>query len=381
VKRALTLVLCLPFVAFAQDAEQWNTTKSGLKYQVISEGKKGGRRPEVGDQVQVHYTGWFTDGNRFDTSRTRGKPFQFKLGTGGVIAGWDEGVQLMTEGSKFKFHVPWPLAYGEQGRQPKIPPKTDLVFEVELIKVVRVPKFVKPNPEKQATTKSGLIYEVVQPGQGKAATPSDGVQLRFALWSDKGRLLGATETMNDHVIAGAVGSLRLGGVPQSFLPEAAALMRPGTVLRCEVPLTLWGGNVIGQQSTKTYWVLELVKFVELPPFVNKPADQLTKTESGLMYEVVKEGTGKQPTLQNQVVAHYSGWTLDGKMFDSSHAREKPATFPLGNVIKGWQEGLQLMKEGAVFRFTIPASLAYGDKPQGGAPAGTLIFLVELKEVK
>ena len=106
------------------------------------------------------------------------------------------------------------------------------------------------------------------------------------------------------------------------------------------------------------------------------------TESGLASMVIKEGSGTEhPTAASTVTVHYTGWKTDGTMFDSSVKRGQKASFPLGRVIKGWTEGLQLMKEGAIYRFRIPRALAYGDLPQPGQPAGTLIFLVELLKVE
>ncbi len=108
-----------------------------------------------------------------------------------------------------------------------------------------------------------------------------------------------------------------------------------------------------------------------------PADA-KKTASGLAYKVLKAGTGKvNPKGTDHVTVHYTGWTTDGKEFDSSVKRGKPAQFPLNGVIKGWTEGLQLMVEGEKTRFWIPANLAYGEKPAGGRPAGLLVFDVEL----
>jgi FKBP-type peptidyl-prolyl cis-trans isomerase len=102
------------------------------------------------------------------------------------------------------------------------------------------------------------------------------------------------------------------------------------------------------------------------------------TESGLQYEILEPGTGKRPGPQDQVTVHYQGTLIDGKEFDSSHKRGKPATFRLDGVIKGWSEGLQLMQEGGKARFVIPPTLAYGDR----GPLGhrTLIFDVELLSV-
>lgn len=113
-----------------------------------------------------------------------------------------------------------------------------------------------------------------------------------------------------------------------------------------------------------------------------PADA-EKTESGLASKVLKAGTGdKKPTAADTVTVHYSGWTTDGKMFDSSVERGEPTSFPLGGVIPGWTEGLQLMVVGEKRRFWIPEDLAYGPVVEGsGRPGGMLVFDVELLEIK
>ena len=106
------------------------------------------------------------------------------------------------------------------------------------------------------------------------------------------------------------------------------------------------------------------------------------TASGLQYEVLSEGTGKQPVAADTVRVHYTGKLLDGTVFDSSVERGEPAEFGLTQVIAGWTEGLQLMKTGSKFRFFIPADLAYGEHGAGGSipPQATLIFDVELLAV-
>ena len=106
------------------------TTASGIKYIIIKEGT--GNMPNATSNVKVHYTGSFTNGNVFDSSVQRGEPIDFPLNQ--VIPGWTEAVQLMKEGSKYKFYIPYNLAYGERGMGP-IPPKSDLIFEVELLKI------------------------------------------------------------------------------------------------------------------------------------------------------------------------------------------------------------------------------------------------------
>ena len=106
-------------------------TSSGLKYIVIE--KRDGKKAIEGSTVKVHYTGYFEDGKVFDSSTK--KPFKFKLGAGMVIPGWDEGIALMRVGDKFRLIIPYQLAYGEQGIPPDIPPKTRLIFDVELVDV------------------------------------------------------------------------------------------------------------------------------------------------------------------------------------------------------------------------------------------------------
>lgn len=106
------------------------------------------------------------------------------------------------------------------------------------------------------------------------------------------------------------------------------------------------------------------------------------TKSGLQYEVLQEGTGKSPKATDTVRCHYEGRLLDGTVFDSSYKRSQPADFGLNQVIPGWTEGVQLMKEGAKYRFTIPYLLAYGEQGAGASipPFSTLVFDVELIKV-
>ncbi|GAF53492.1 MULTISPECIES: FKBP-type peptidyl-prolyl cis-trans isomerase [Psychrobacter] len=115
---------------------------------------------------------------------------------------------------------------------------------------------------------------------------------------------------------------------------------------------------------------------------NAKKEGVKQTESGLQYKVIKAGTGKSPKATDVVEVNYEGKLLDGTVFDSSYERGEPIEFPLNQVIAGWTEGLQLMKEGGKYEFYIPSDIAYGEAGNAGIePNSTLIFTVELLKVK
>jgi FKBP-type peptidyl-prolyl cis-trans isomerase FklB len=133
-------------------------------------------------------------------------------------------------------------------------------------------------------------------------------------------------------------------------------------------------KVAGEKSAA-----EGTKFLE----ENKKKEGVKTTASGLQYKVIKEGTGSQPKATDTVTVNYRGTLIGGKEFDSSYKRGEPATFPLNGVIKGWTEGLQLMKKGAKYQLFVPPNLAYGERAVGPdlPPNSTLIFEVELLDAK
>jgi peptidylprolyl isomerase len=133
------------------------------------------------------------------------------------------------------------------------------------------------------------------------------------------------------------------------------------------------------QPTKAAATADKADPFAAPSDVAKAPKNAKRTASGLAYRSLRAGKGTgHPFLTSKVTVHYTGWTTDGKMFDSSRKRGRPATFGLNRVIKGWTEGLQLMVRGETMRFWIPSELAYGNPPKRpGAPAGMLVFDVEL----
>jgi len=132
-KNYLLLILFILISSSITYSADTVTTFSGLKYIIQKSGK--GKKAEIGKAAEVHYTGWLTDGKKFDSSRDRDETFEFILGAGQVIKGWDEGVALMRVGDKFRFIIPPELAYGDKGAGELISPDATLIFDVQLISV------------------------------------------------------------------------------------------------------------------------------------------------------------------------------------------------------------------------------------------------------
>src|SRR5205814_1755031 len=174
-------------------------------------------------------------------------------------------------------------------------------------------------------------------------------------------------------------SFRVDGVIAGF-SEALQLMVPGEKRCVWIPESLAYKGQPGKPAGMLVFDLELIGIPSKPPAdVKAPPADAKRTTSGLAYKVIEQGVGgRHPKSTNQVTVHYTGWTTDGKMFDSSVIKGEPITFPLDGVIAGWTEGVQLMVEGEKMRFWIPEKLAYkGER----APYGLLVFDVELIKIQ
>jgi FKBP-type peptidyl-prolyl cis-trans isomerase len=245
------------------------------------------------------------------------------------------------------------------------------------------PSDVAAAPKDAVVTKSGLATKVISAGTGKdKAKPTDKVKVHYTGWTKSGEMFDSSRPRGEPTTFG-VTEVIPGWV------EGLQLMVVGEKRRMWIPSKLAYGEtpaMPGAPAGDLVFDVELVEITsppEVPADLTKPPATAKKTASGLKYRELAKGTGKKhPTKEDRVIVHYSGWTQDGKMFDSSVSRGAPATFGVSQVIKGWTEGLQLMVEGQKVRFWIPADLAYGDTPKRpGSPSGLLVFDVELIQIK
>lgn len=343
------------------------TTASGIAYVVLSEGTSTDPGPSASDMVEVHYTGWQTDGTMFDSSRKKGEPATFPLN--GVIKGWTEGVQLMTIGDSYRFWIPSDLAYGNMpGR-----PSGMLVFDIELLDITRAPEVPGLTaPEGALATADGITYTLAGDASGDPAGLNDQVTFEFSVWDAKGELQATSafkgrpaERKVNELMPGWISAFQVlsqGQTGTFWIPEELTQDPRGRMAE--------GGLITELKLTG------VARAPETPKDVAKPPRAAKKTDSGLRYMVLNPGTGADhPGATSKVTVHYSGWTTDGKLFDSSVMRGEPSSFGLNQVIAGWTEGLQLMVPGETTRFWIPEELAYGGRP--GKPAGMLVFDVEL----
>jgi peptidylprolyl isomerase len=236
-------------------------------------------------------------------------------------------------------------------------------------KVIPAPPDVAAPPADATKTASGLATKVLTPGTGKDhPTKDDLVNVHYTGWKTDGSMFDSS------VARGKPSVFPVGRVIAGF-SEGIQLMVAGEKRRLWIPEAL---AYKGAREPKGMLVfdVELFDMPNRPPSdVKAPPSDAKRTASGLSYKVLKPGiNARRPTAGSTVTVHYTGWTTDGKMFDSSVTRGEPSTFPLGNVIKGWTEGLQLMAVGEKTRFWIPQELAYKGE---SSPYGMLVFDVEL----
>jgi peptidylprolyl isomerase len=251
---------------------------------------------------------------------------------------------------------------------------------------IPAPADVAAAPADAQKTASGLASKVLQKGTGTEKPNAwDKVKVHYTGWMTDGKMFDSS------VQRGQPAEFPLSGVIKGWT-EGLQLMVVGEKRRFWIPAGLAYGDTPrrpGGPSGLLVFDVELlgitagIKPPVVPADVAAPPKDAKKTKSGLAYKVLQKGKGKvHPKAEDTVTCHYSGWTTDGKMFDSSVQRGQPAEFPLTGVIKGWTEGVPLMVEGEKTRFWIPGNLAYGDTPtRPGTPSGMLVFDIELISIK
>jgi peptidylprolyl isomerase len=215
------------------------TTASGLKY-IHFLHNPNGKKAERGSKVIVHYTGFFKDGKIFDSSVERGQPISVKVGMGQVIQGWDEGLALLHKGEKAKFIIPYQLAYGEQGRPPVIPEKSDLIFDVELLDVQEA-VVIKPYDTtglQLKKTETGLQYFEVKHNDSTAkAEKGKTVKVHYTGYLADGKVFDSSVERGEPI------EFPLGqGYVIPGWDEGIALMRVGDKLRLVIPYALAYGE-------------------------------------------------------------------------------------------------------------------------------------------
>ncbi len=235
------------------------------------------------------------------------------------------------------------------------------------------------SPPPDATkSASGLISKMLSPGKSEEKpSATDIVTVDYTGWSSDGRMFDSSEAR------GKTSTFPLDRVFAGWR-ECVQLMTVGEKRRCWIPEKLAYNGAAGRPKGTVVFDVTLIDTrpspLIPPPDVKGPPEDAHRTSTGLAYKVLRPGTGaRHPSSFSTVLVHYTGWTTDGKMFDSSVARGQPATLSLEGVIRGWTEGLQLMVEGERTRFWIPQDLAY--KGEAGQPRGMLVFDIELIKIQ
>lgn len=359
-----------------QDAQ---TTASGIAYKVIKTSTDS-RTPTGNDTASVHYTMWKPSGEVIYSTHREGKPQPMQLFQS--PRGWREVVGDMQVGERRLCWMPGHLASAVQARAVT----ATLVIQIDLVATHSpppAPDALDEPPADAQRTESGLAYVVLKPGASAddaAERPDiwDRVAVHYTTWKQNGSLQQDTTHMDkpqrlrpadeSKGFGEAVSLLTKGQRNRVWIPEELRMPRrsgdPGGMQVMEIELFDWEDRV-GPPPT--------------PADVAGPPASAKKTARGVYYQMLKKGTGtKHPDTSSTVKVHYTGWTTDGEMFDSSYTRGKPITFELTGVIAGWTDVVQVMVVGDAIRTWIPQKLAY--KGQAGRPAGMLVFEIELLEI-
>jgi len=240
------------------------------------------------------------------------------------------------------------------------------------------PDDVSAPPADAVTSSSGLSSRILTPGEGgQQPTAADFVTVHYTGWTADGVVLDSSRNLSTPPLFPLNRSL-------AGWQECVQLMTVGESRRCWLPQTLAYNGRDGRPAGTIVFDIELLDIRTSPkvppPDVASPPADAARTTSGIAYQVLRPGTGtRRPTPAERVTVHYTGWTADGRMFDTSLLGGVPQTLALTDVIPGWTEGMQLMAEGERTLFWIPEELAY--KGEVGSPLGMLVFDVDLIRIE
>lgn len=246
--------------------------------------------------------------------------------------------------------------------------------------VIPAPADVGDAPKDAVATPSGVKTKTLQPGTGtEHPRDQDEVQVNYVIWKKSGEMV----DRSSQVFTTITSKMFPGWA------EGMKLMVQGEKRRIWVPAKLAYGETPanGLPAGDLVVDVELVELVrlgdapEVPKDLTKPPKDAVKTKSGLVYKVLTPGNGRTPGPSDAVLVKYAGFTEDGKVFDSNIARGRATTIRVNQVVRGWAEGLMLMKEGEKAQFWVPAELGYGMSPRPGTPTGPLVFVTELVKLK
>ena len=241
-----------------------------------------------------------------------------------------------------------------------------------------VPADLTDPPSDATKSETGLISKLLAEGTSpEKPSATDIVTVHYTGWASDGRMF-------DSSIARGNPSMFPVGRVMAGWRECVQLMVVGERRRCWVPQALAYKGQAGRPTGTVVFDLELLDTRQSPtippPDVKGAPSDASRSGTGLAYKVLRKGTGvRNPDGLRRVTVHYTGWTADGKMFDSSVVRGAPATLSLDDVIRGWKEGVELMVEGERTRFWIPQDLAY--KGESGSPRGMLVFEIDLIRIE
>ena len=245
-------------------------------------------------------------------------------------------------------------------------------------KIIPAPSDLGAPPNDAVKSSTGLISKTIKPGTSdEKPIATDIVTVNYTGWRSDGMMVDSS------VARGTASTFPLDKVMAGWR-ECVMLMTIGETRRCWVPQALAYNGRAGRPTGTVVFDIELIDLrpspLIAPPDLKAPPADAKRTASGLAYKVLRPGKGtRSPSPFSQVSVHYTGWTTDGRMFDSSVPRGVPTQMRLDEVIKGWSEGVPLMTEGERTRFWVPENLAYGGK--GDGPRGMLVFDIELVSIQ